>query len=362
MKVLHAASSTDPAPGVVRQMGEEQAAADALGIHWRALFFVPEGTPGKVCVAARARVVNRVAFKREYYQWLADEMERYDLLVLRYLRYDLFQYRFLRRFRKPVILVHHTLEGPQIVQEGGLSARFKWLLDEALISRCHRHAVGLMAVTDEIAAYEVARGAKPGATWIYPNGILYLDTPVVGALGASASPEFLFVASRFVEWHGLDLVVESARKTDAPFTLHLVGELSVEQRESVADDARFVVHGSLPPAAVERIAAGCVLGLGSFALHRKSMHQACTLKVREYLRAGLPVYAGHRDVFADDFPWFRHGACDIPHMLQYAEECHGTERQQVASDARPWIDKRALLSSLFSDLSASVVLLDDHVA
>jgi len=348
MRVLHAASSTDPASGVARQMAVEQAAAERLGLDWTARFFVPPGTVGEVCVEARAPARDRIAFKREYYAWLEREMRSRDVLVLRYLRYDLFQHRFVRSASKPLFLVHHTLEGPQIVQEGGPAAWVKLRLDDALVRRCHARADGMIAVTDEIADYERARGARPPASCTYPNGITYDDGPVGGTLEAGEAPEFLFVASRFVKWHGLDLIIDAARHTREPFRLHVVGELIGDQAAALATDPRFVAHGPASLGAVEALAARCTLGLGSFALHRKNMHQACTLKVREYLRAGLPVYAGHADVFDDSMHWYRHGECDLERMIEYARECSGTSRARVSEEARPWMDKELLLMKLSS--------------
>ena len=344
--MLHAASSTDPASGVARQMAVEQAAAEQLGLDWKVRFFVPPGTVGEVCVEARAPARDRIAFKREYYAWLEREMRSRDVLVLRYLRYDLFQYRFVRSASKPLFLVHHTLEGPQIVQEGGRAAWAKLRLDDALVRRCHARADGMIAVTGEIADYERARGARPSASCTYPNGITYDDCPVGGTLEAGETPEFLFVASRFVEWHGLDLIVEAARRTRAPFRLHVVGELIGDQDAALAADPRFVAHGPASLDVVEALAARCILGLSSFALHRKEMRQACTLKVREYLRAGLPVYAGHADVFGVSMRWYRHGECEFERMIEYSRECSGTSRAQVSGEARPWIDKAPLLARL----------------
>lgn len=365
MRVLHAAYASDPAAGVMRQMAVEQSAAQGLGLDWSVRFFVPAGTPGgerDVAVEGREPAANRLAFKREYYRWLTEAARNCDVLLLRYLRYDPLQLRFLARCDIPVFLVHHTLEGPQILQEGGRLARVKWHLDAILVKRCHALATGIVAVTEEIAAYERLRSGVDVPQLIYPNGIAYHGEPAALPLLAEEPPALLFVASRFVDWHGLDLVLESARRSSAPFTLHVVGEIDAAQRRAVEGDTRFCLHGLLSHTQVEQLAARCCVGLGSFALHRKDMHQACTLKVREYLVAGLPVYAGHADVFDEAFPYFRHGECELEPMIDFARRFSSVSRRDVAAAARPWIDKERLVAKLYGELGHQLGIQGGHAS
>jgi len=348
-------------------MSVEQRAGKRLGIEWAARFFVPAGTPGcdaNVVVEATASVSNRLSFKREYYTWLLHESRRCNVLLLRYLRYDPFQLRFLQRCPIPVFLVHHTLEGPQIRQEGGRLAPLKGFLDELLVKRCHARAAGVIAVTEEIARYERERSGQDRPVFLYPNGIEYKALPHDEPLPADSLPSILFVASRFVDWHGLDKVVDAARASSSPFKLHVVGAINSEQERAMRNDSRFEVHGVLPPADVETLASRCSVGLGSFALFRKDMHQACTLKVREYLVAGLPVFSGHEDVFDGAFPYYRHGTCDIEEILAFSRTCEGSSRRQIADAARPWIDKEQLLKELHSELLSQLdfgILKSRHV-
>jgi len=187
-------------------------------------------------------------------------------------------------------------------------------------------------------------------TFLYPNGLTCKALPADHPIGLEMPPQMLFVASRFVEWHGLDLLIDAVRSSRAEFRINIVGKLTAEQRAYLAEDTRFIVHGTLPIAEVEALAARCTIGLGSFALHRKDMYQACTLKVREYLLAGLPVFAGHADVFDESLRWYRHGECDIEAMLDFARECAGASRKQITEETLPWIDKERLLVRLHASL------------
>ena len=85
----------------------------------------------------------------------------------------------------------------------------------------------------------------------------------------------------------------------------------------------------------------------------KGLTQACTLKVRDYLAAGVPVVSGHDDVFPDDFPFYRRTGTDIDAMLAAAREWRAVDRLTVREAARPYIDKVELVRRLHEELVAT---------
>jgi hypothetical protein len=93
------------------------------------------------------------------------------------------------------------------------------------------------------------------------------------------------------------------------------------------------------------------VGLSSFDLASKGMTEACTLKVRDFLRLGLPVYAGHRDsALPNHFNYFVQGMPNWPDILSFARSMRAARRAEVVAAARPWIDKTILLERLFRSL------------
>jgi len=58
-------------------------------------------------------------------------------------------------------------------------------------------------------------------------------------------------------------------------------------------------HGPLDRTDVLRILEEADVGVGTLALHRNSMTEACPLKLREYLAVGRPVFYGHMDPDVD---------------------------------------------------------------
>lgn len=67
----------------------------------------------------------------------------------------------------------------------------------------------------------------------------------------------------------------------------------------------MTVHAPMSRADYEPLLARADLAIGTLALHRKNMREACPLKVREYLAHGLPTVIAYEDTdFVGESPWF----------------------------------------------------------
>lgn len=356
MKILHASFQRFWAPGIAAQVEAEQWAAEQLGITWTSRLFVAHTED------VRSRVVvgpigadSSGASRREFYRWLKAELKSqdYDLLILRYVPAAPDQVFFLNQVKIPVFLAHHTLEGPELAAEGGVKSWIKRSVEGLCAFLSLRRCAGIVAVTPEIAQYESRRGLKRRApVHIYPNGIATTEGQVKEDARAGVVPVLLFVAAHFSPWHGLDRLLSTARASDKSFLVHIAGLVSEPDLRAMVDDARFVAHGMLRADEMSSLIEQSWLGLSSFALDRKFMTQACTLKVREYLASGLPVYAGHDDVFGEAFPFFTNGPCDMDCILEAAERARMSSRLEVAQAARHPIDKRYLLQALHQALTS----------
>lgn len=364
MRVLHAALMAQYEPGVIQQMEWEDAAARKLGLRWDARLFVPRsaGYPSsRVVVVGESqaggqadgffgRVRGWVHLRKSFYAWLASQAASYDLILLRHSISDPFRARFVRSVGLPVLSVHHTLEEPELQGRGSLAAKVK-LRAERLFGRASLEAVdGLVAVTHEIERYELSRIRESPPTFVYPNGIFFDGDDSVLADRREGATNLIFVASHFVPWHGLDLLLADLRRSDRAFHLHLVGRVSPDDEKVALADSRVVLHGLLGRDEIKGLTARCDLGLASFALHRKNMHEACTLKVREYLSCGVPVYSGHEDVFPQGFMFYRRGKPLLDDILRYADECRSVSRSEVAREAQAFISKESLLGKFHEEL------------
>ncbi|MRD72310.1 glycosyltransferase family 4 protein [Rhodocyclus tenuis] len=341
---------------MVRQMEWEQTAADALGIPWSVFLHTPLDIRSSIVKRHDHLPVMRVAryamLRWRFYQWLERAAENADLVLLRHSVHDPFEAAFVRRLGSKVLTVHHTLEVPELAGGGALVGKAKAALESLIGGYVLGRASSCVGVTEEILRYELARmGAldKGRRGFLYPNGVQLEDEILLD--GRGDVPEFVFIASSFVDWHGLDLLIGALEADATPCVVRLIGAVPDQLLTRCAADSRIVLHGLMPVDALASIMSSAWVGLSSFALFRKGMVEACTLKVREYLANGLPVYAAHRDAgFPDSFPFFRNGPVKLRDMLSFALACRSIPREEVRISAAPYISKGGLLANLYSDL------------
>jgi glycosyltransferase involved in cell wall biosynthesis len=150
-------------------------------------------------------------------------------------------------------------------------------------------------VTREIGA-RLASFGKPAE--VIANGIDLADFEPAPLPARDRPPQLVFVGSGGTPWHGLERVAELARLFPAsPFDI--IGCTADDWRRSAAPggtlpgNLRF--HGVLARPAYEPLLRAATAALGTLALFRKQMDEACPLKVREYLALGLPVLAAYQD-------------------------------------------------------------------
>ncbi len=83
------------------------------------------------------------------------------------------------------------------------------------------------------------------------------------------------------------------------------------------------------------------------------MKEACTLKVREYLNYGIPVYAGHRDAaLPEEFPYYKNGDVNLSDMIHFAEKCRNFSKNEIARSAAKYISKDVLLNKFYNQLNS----------
>jgi hypothetical protein len=199
---------------------------------------------------------------------------------------------------------------------------------------------------------------------VYPNGILPERVVMVEDKRPSDRLVLGFMATQFQDWHGLDLLldafIQSCHESAAKerITLHLMGELLPQKLKQVevlcklTGAPTIVLHGHVSAQACREVFAECHVGIGSLAIEREGLKEAATLKVREMLTFGVPIYSGHTDVsIPSSFPFYRHGKVCIADLLAFAEEMRGVSRQEVREAALPLIDKRVSMQKVVSFLN-----------
>jgi glycosyltransferase involved in cell wall biosynthesis len=362
LRILHSAALLNPPSGIINQMKWENNAAKEMGIPWKTRMYCPKSSVVEdetICYdqsvdAAKItnplfKVIAWFSLRINYYQWLKNQTHNYDIFVLRYYVHDPFQWWFVKNAPIPVYFVHHTLEVPEMALSNGLAGLVRSSLESVIGKYALRAVTGSIGVTEEILSYENKRiGLKNKKGFIYPNGIIY-DNFEVSDTRKNEVPELLFVAN-FAPWHGLDLLLNEMENNVENFILHLVGNIMPKDVHNAKKDSRVIVHGKLTHKQIVAISNRCWIGLSAFGLSRKKMLQACTLKTREYLMTGLPVYSDHFDVFPIDFPYYQQGKVNMSEILEFARKMRNVRKEYVSSLSEPYINKKKLLMNLYSTL------------
>ena len=321
-----------------------------MGLQWDSRIFFPSDVTVSSQVAINGCISSndRAGSRKEYYRWLHRLSRDYDAILLRHSLGDFREPFIIGRLRTPVYLVHHTLEGPEISLKRGFRPKVKYAIEHYFGSMSVRRSRAIIPVTKEIKEYQLKRAGVNKLSFLYPNGAKVGNELHLADRRCAQESSFLFVASHFVPWHGLDRLIDAAAQSKDDFKIHVVGEVLAEDRRAMSGDPRFVHHGTLSSAEITTLSEECSIGLASFALDRKGMAEACTLKVRDYLSMGLPVYSGHKDVFGQEFAYYRDGPCEMSQIMNFAIESNKWSKQQVFNASRPLIDKRELLRDLYS--------------
>lgn len=160
---------------------------------------------------------------------------------------------------------------------------------------------GFVTVTHELAERFRTFGRS---TEVIANGIdLAAFAP---APPPRTEPRLCFIGNTGSPWHGLERIAELA--TLFPdWSIDVIGWTEPQWRAATptTPPPNVRLHGMLPRARYEPLVNAATAAIATLALFRNGMHEACPLKVREYLACGLPVIAAFRDTdIADGADYF----------------------------------------------------------
>ncbi len=349
LRLIHVTVYGDLPAGVRKQIKWEQQASEQLeGAQWDQLAI--HGGELKEAFEIQIPRLFRLIVLRNLYAWyvIAKLSRRYDYVLLRHMPFDPFVF-FFAPFIRNRIGIHHAKEVEELLLiNAGLKGRLASWLERFSGKVAVSSARAILGVTPELGRYQTALRAPHKPYFVYANGI---DVNGVELLDDHRDAEKLniaFICNTFSEWHGLDRFVDAvSRMGDVPesLTIHLIGKLSDAQREQIeklGDASRaFKIYGYLESDEYRRLLSHCDIGIGSLAMDRQSLTQGTTLKVREMLALGLPVYSGHEDSsLPDDFPYYVNDRIEMDRICSFARSMKSHSRLQVREAAAPLIGKR----------------------
>jgi len=140
------------------------------------------------------------------------------------------------------------------------------------------------------------------ASIVIGNGVA-LDRFERAPAPARGRPRLVFAGEPGLPWHGVDKIVELARR-EPGWDFDIVGLQPGAVDYDLCNVPNLSFHGYLTGEEYQAVMARADVGIGTLALHRNRMNEACSLKVRDYLAIGLPVIIGHEDPDLDPDSWF----------------------------------------------------------
>ncbi len=282
-----------------------------------------------------------LALRISAYRWLREHGGHYDAILVRHPLGDPLLPHFIKHLDN-TFTIHHTNELGEINRTESLAKRIQYAIEKRAGKTVLASTRGIVGLTEEILRAELRRaGAPPPPGFVSPNGIELVQNGVIPDQ-RGGKIKLVSVCSKPYPWHGIDRIVSALKNSsNQDIEIHLIGDVTAYD---FGRDARLNYHGIIPHHDLTTKLGQFDMGLGSFALDRNGMTEACTLKTREYLAAGLPVLAHHRDAgLPEDFPYFINEAFSIERAVELARAFRSTPKTTIREISAPYIDKRALL-------------------
>ena len=297
---------------------------------------------------------------------LKNHLKQYDAIVT---RWPIPTPSFLKAVQSYKIFTeHHSKELDEIALTRGLKPFMRRIWEKRCGPRILRAAQGIIGVTDEIRRYELERAGVKRPSLVLPNGISVADIPFKRpAIFDGKTLDLAFVSSQFSPWQGLDRLLEGMRawgnSRSPKLNLHLIGIVTEEQKATIqrmglAEMVR--IHGVLYGSDLDEVISSCHLAIGSLAINRKGLREACALKVREYTARGLPFVISHDDPdLPARLPWVLKIPADespveIDALVNFAEKVGrlatlATEMRNYAEKKLSWDVKMKCLVNFVQD-------------
>jgi glycosyltransferase involved in cell wall biosynthesis len=364
-RVLHASMLTEPSTGIENQLLDEYEARKPDGLQWDVRIFITYESDIKHPMyvkskKATSKLYNKYSLARifhtrmvvfSYFNWLRSMQKNYDIILLRYLPSSIVQWLCLLLFQKKFFLVHHTNEPEELKLMKGGTSGLNLRIEKYFGPLCVRAAKGTVGATHEIAAFELARAGLNGKRklFVYPNGINVLKNTDLLQLQDRRShiPTFLFVASFFYPWQGLDLLLKELVYNQRDFLLHIVGGVPEELLDEYGKHSKFKFHGRKTKQEIGILSEESWIGISSLALERQGLTEACALKVREYLLMGLPVIGTYKEVLPDDFQFYKNLSIDAAAIFEFAENARKVSKDDVRNRSIANISKETTIAELY---------------
>lgn len=215
--------------------------------------------------------------------------ESADIIYFRYSAYKPYLEKILKKYKVIVEINSDILTEKKLQRYHSIKDFLTYFYIKLTNKHLENISLGFVSVTYELKKTLSLNNNQ--RIIVIPNSISFLNNIESKIINKNRIiPNLVFIGSPNQEWHGLDKIIELAKKTEGKLNFDIIGFNSTKEIYS-----NIIFHGYLTKEKYKTIILNCDIGIGTLGLHRKNMDEACPLKVREYLLYGIPIIIGYTD-------------------------------------------------------------------
>lgn len=229
------------------------------------------------------------------------EIELYNPDII-YLRFELFKPYLKYLISKiPTIVEINTDDIAELKASiNNIRNYIKYIYNKITRNYLLNNVIGLIYVTNEIAKTKGFKKINKKIKYqIIPNGISYKNNIIIKNNVEDEKANLVFIGTEGQSWHGIDRIYEMAVKLGNLYEFHIIGVKNGPSNKNIH------YYGFLKQSEYVDILKKCHIAIGTMALYRKGLKEACPLKVREYAVSGFPIILGYNDtaVMGKNIDW-----------------------------------------------------------
>ncbi|GGX19487.1 glycosyltransferase [Aquimarina muelleri] len=233
----------------------------------------------------------------------------------------------------------------KILAKDSLSYFLKYLYFLLTIKMKFNNVNGFVAVTTEIAN-ELERDFLNIKTFVVPNSIDLENKERYHNVDTDGHPNAVFLGTPNLPWHGLDIILELAKKIPS-IKFHIIGFKSIEIEKEIDN---VITYGYLNKKEYSKVLEKCDFAIGSLAMYRNHMNEACPLKIREYLAFGLPIIISFKET-AFELSNYPDWVLRLPNNRKEIIDSH----EKIKAFAHKFKGKKIPIDEVYTYISTEIV-------
>ena len=280
----------DSNDGITKKILGQKEAWESKG-HQVVIFCNTPKLGPSILPANQYHYVNSFTLRFKLQDDLLNELEKFspDIVYFRYNTLSRTLNSILKKYKVVTELNTYDLGEFYLLvkQEKSIKSLARYISYKLLRSNLLSRVSGIVAVTNEIAEHPLNKKfQKP--TICIPNGIDLNKFQTIKTIQQTNNRiSLFFIGSPNAPWHGVDIIGKMAKELP-DYDFHIVGMQG-------KNNNNIFWYGFLQKIQYLKILEKCHICIGSLALFRNEMKEACPLKVREYLAYGYPIIIGYED-------------------------------------------------------------------